>query len=736
MGVIPSSNVVCIATTNGMFKELSEDGELQLRFQLPSSESYDVKFAEDIIAVLTPKHDLFVDGRIFANSVSSYLIHDDVCFYITLQQKLHFVSLKTKQKLCQERAVEIGSNLIVCCSEGIDVIMQMPRGNLETIHPRIFVIRLIKRLIDDLNYVGALKCMKKHRIDMNLLVDHKPDVFMDNIAMLVQSVNDPELLNIFIAMLNNSQCKYCDAPVINNKVNRITEIMAKEILAQPTDLRLRMFVVVLSALLKSSPPQVDKALRLVKEETNKIDDGHRESYTRKWLHHIRFFVNEAELFNAALSTYDLSLTLQVSEMSNRDPKEYVPLLNELLKLEPDDYRKFRIDMIREDWNSALLHLSRLDDKWDEVLTLIHEKKLYSYALLVYKDSLRFKEICSIYAKMLESSALWEEAAVLYNKAGENQKELRCLELSRNVERYVSRARVLSLPDQAINATLLKMAAVLKASSQWTEVARALEIAGSSGVSIVEALSKAGKWTNAVDAAEQCSEVSLVCSFLIDRAESLINELSTKSEEFIRHMKRLASVRANKKETIMKIKSGVECCGDFEEIEAMSEASSICSDRSKRTSKSGMSRASSATIVRKRKQRKKHSLKEGGEYEDSALLIALNSYYQWLNNVIAELVELLPSLVRVDEIPLARTLQQSVQKKFSDAVSSHAQIWPNKLHPWDLPGPIYALYTVDDVFAFPKEGEMPEVVTLGHRCASILSTDEGLEHFRHIFGYRL
>ncbi|KAE9421283.1 hypothetical protein Angca_004961, partial [Angiostrongylus cantonensis] len=167
-----------------------------------------------------------------------------------------------------ERSVELGSNLVACNSYGVNVIMQMPRGNLETIHPRLFVIRVIKQLIDEQNYSEAIKSMRKHRIDMNLIVDYKPDVFMNSIPMFIQSVADPELMTIFVAALNNDRSQYCDGIVISDKVNRITEILVREILSLTPDRRVHMFVVVLSALLKSSPPQVEEALRLMKKETD------------------------------------------------------------------------------------------------------------------------------------------------------------------------------------------------------------------------------------------------------------------------------------------------------------------------------------------------------------------------------------------------------------------------------------------------------------------------------------
>lgn len=50
-------------------------------------------------------------------------------------------------------------------------------GNIETIYLRSLLINLLKKLIDSLKYVECIHLMKRHRIDMNLLYDHNPEVF-------------------------------------------------------------------------------------------------------------------------------------------------------------------------------------------------------------------------------------------------------------------------------------------------------------------------------------------------------------------------------------------------------------------------------------------------------------------------------------------------------------------------------------------------------------------------------
>ncbi|EYB95240.1 hypothetical protein Y032_0162g3422 [Ancylostoma ceylanicum] len=714
IGVQPQSNALFMAA-EGRIEQIGEDGQLHHVAHLPAADSYDVKFAQEHVLVLGRDFELYIDWRMISDSVTSYLVSGDICLYTTLDHKLRVVSLTSREQLAKERAVELGSRLVACSTSSTSVTMQMPRGNLETIHPRPFVVRVIKQLIDELKYVEALKEMKKHRIDMNMLVDYKPDVFLSHLGELVNSAKDPDLINLLIAALNNNCSEWCDSTVMTNKVNRITDLLAKEVLSLANGRRIEMFVVALSALLKSTPQRVQEALRLIKEHTDQFPTEKRDVYTRKWLHHVGFFVKEAELFDAALSTYDLHLTAQVAEASNRDPKEYLPLLNELRKVEPECYRKYRIDMVRGDWRGALQHLSRVDEKWEEAVALIRDKQLYSAALVIYKDSARYKDVCLLYAEVLESKAQWQEAAILYDKAGCKEKVLRCLEMSRDIDQYVSRARAEDISKDEFKSTLTRMSAALKGSGRWADAAKALELAEAPVVSICDAYAKAALWMSAVDCSRraEANNCNFVEDLLRQRAQGILDDVVRKSEEIERYAKRLELVRSIKEERITKIKDGVESGKDLEDIDVFSDAGSAMSVVSRRTTKSGVSRASTTATVRKRKQieRKKLSLKEGGEYEDSALLLAIAAHYKWINDVIAELVELLPALVRIDELELASSVQSSVDRLVTTAVSRRPHIWPQKLHPRDLPGPLYAMYSINDVFVFPEDGGMPGVITL-------------------------
>ena len=75
------------------------------------------------------------------------------------------------------RMVERGS-LIICCSEG-RVIFQLPRGNLETVFPKVVTLYRVKDCIDHCDYLKALELARTHKLDLNLLFDLNPRQFVE-----------------------------------------------------------------------------------------------------------------------------------------------------------------------------------------------------------------------------------------------------------------------------------------------------------------------------------------------------------------------------------------------------------------------------------------------------------------------------------------------------------------------------------------------------------------------------
>lgn len=83
----------------------------------------------------------------------------------------------------------------------LNLVLQMPRGNLETIFPRAMVLAGIRKLIDEKNYKKAFTHCRTQRVDMNLLYDHAPKQMLANIGLFVDQVKKISYIDLFLSSL-------------------------------------------------------------------------------------------------------------------------------------------------------------------------------------------------------------------------------------------------------------------------------------------------------------------------------------------------------------------------------------------------------------------------------------------------------------------------------------------------------------------------------------------------------
>ena len=99
------------------------------------------------------------------------------------------------------RRVERGSRLVAVAARGSKTVLQMPRGNVEVIHPRSLTILLLAELLDTCSYKEAFLLARTQRINLNLVVDHDEDRFLTNLGLVVEQISKPDHLTIFIVDL-------------------------------------------------------------------------------------------------------------------------------------------------------------------------------------------------------------------------------------------------------------------------------------------------------------------------------------------------------------------------------------------------------------------------------------------------------------------------------------------------------------------------------------------------------
>ena len=97
--------------------------------------------------------------------------------------------------------LERGSKLVVAVSNDTKTILQMPRGNLEVVHPRALALHIIKQLLNVCDYKKSMEILRRQRINLNLIVDHDIELFKTNINKFLDDITSMDRLCVFIADL-------------------------------------------------------------------------------------------------------------------------------------------------------------------------------------------------------------------------------------------------------------------------------------------------------------------------------------------------------------------------------------------------------------------------------------------------------------------------------------------------------------------------------------------------------
>ena len=154
---------------------------------------------------------LFADKRQLAQNCTSFLVTPAHLIFTTGQHLLKFVHMTDVEDLqvppdtpelderC--RSVERGAKLITVMPSAFALVMQMPRGNLETIHPRALVLAGIRESINERKYRRAFLACKTHRVDMNILYDYSPDQFISDVTLFIDQVRKEEHIDLFLSQL-------------------------------------------------------------------------------------------------------------------------------------------------------------------------------------------------------------------------------------------------------------------------------------------------------------------------------------------------------------------------------------------------------------------------------------------------------------------------------------------------------------------------------------------------------
>ncbi|KAL6266875.1 hypothetical protein P5V15_003703 [Pogonomyrmex californicus] len=736
----PDASTAYIITQNKVYK-YTKDGqfeETKISFAMPCSQMEVIKIASnDVIIALSHDNNFFIDGEVVKN-ITGFYVHSHFLLLITLQATLicvplsktgieqlkkhdltikPWLNLNHKEELHADiyiRRLERDSRIIIAVPQNSRTILQMPRGNLECIQPRILLLHILKSYLNSCDYLPAFELMTKQRINLNLIYDHNPQLFMDNIEKFVTDIahRNINMLTMFLTELSDEDVTrttymYCyenhavqsdieTKKTTINKVDKVCKIL-KAVMENRVDASEFMWPILITLVKNKKRQGLEDALRKIKDI--KMFEDSQESLqcvssvsASEILKYLLHFVNINTLYDVALGMYDFDLTMFIASKSSKDPKEYIPFLNDLKKLDKN-YREYSINMHLKRYELAFKCLSKEPSRFEECLTLVREYDLYKIAMKTFeKNSMEYQKVVEIYGDFLSSKCKYSEAGMMYYRSGQFHKALEMFSTTGNDwQDAIALSKEMNLgpvDSYALYETLLEH---LKNEKKYEHAATILKDYMKHNEEAIALLCEGKFWKQAIRIALDFQRLDLnethIKPGVKEHAEYVIKKLDKKITDFLQYTSRLAIVR---KEIGERRIYNEKICDDKEsgcneEIpdNIQDTLSTIYSNLSQRSKISAITKKSYRSSKNRRKHaRKFFNLKEGSMFEDLSLIYAL---YQIVSDAYKEKdewSELIKVLIYFKFDDEAEKIQVEMDKLLKLIESKKSEIW-DRLAPTSL-----------------------------------------------------
>lgn len=462
------------------------------------------------------------------------------------------------------RRVERGSRIVTAVNSLMALVLQMPRGNLETIYPRPLVLEVVRRDLDGRRYGAAFRNCRTHRMDVNILYDHNPDEFMANIGLFIRQVQNVDHINLFLSGLRNEDVtttlykQTTTAPVAvtetkPDKINRICDAMRVEL----DKIDSRTYVnSILTTYVRKIPADYEGGLtRLLKL---KDDDQQTAEEAVKY---IIFLADADKLFDVALGMYDFALTLLIAQHAQRkDPREYLPFLRELRSFSPPEYQRFKIDDHLKRHSKALSWLFKAGaEHHGEGLQYTQKHRLFHQALDIFQEDAvsstyaasRLRDVYALFGSYLVSRRKFEDAGMMYQLAHQYRNAIDAYKQSQNWREVLRLAVSERLPTNEVVVLAKELIDELEITKKFSDASQiSLDYLKDveQGVTL---LCKDNNFSEAGRVLQTQSRPDLISTtfnpLLLEAATWLLDESSEIKEQLDKQMARIAELRAKTKQ---------------------------------------------------------------------------------------------------------------------------------------------------------------------------------------------
>ncbi|KAJ4405808.1 putative elongator complex protein 1 [Neurospora sp. IMI 360204] len=668
---------------------------------------------------------LYANSRQLVKNCTSFVVTDKHLIYTTSNHFVKFIHLTANvdeldvplddpetDERC--RSIERGGRLVTAMPSRMSIVLQMPRGNLETIYPRAMVLAGIRQLVEQKEYGAAFATCRTQRVDMNLLYDHRPEQFLENVGLFLDQVKNAADIDLFLSTLKEEDVT--QTMYRNTKAGVVTATTQPALTTAPKTSKINTICdAVLHSLKAKKNANLQNIITAhVCKNLPALSDGLQvvaslmeedEALAERAVEHICFLVDINKLYDHALSLYNLELTLLVAQQSQRDPREYLPFIQSLHKMDPLR-RQFTIDDHLSHHEKALTHLRLIANTYsEEVEAYIIKHQLYPSALALYRNEpISLRTITALYAAHLRSLSKFRDAGLAYESLGDYPAATECyLKAGTSSWRECLFTSSLdpSLSSDQRQEIASSLADALREAKDWAAVATIQAEHLSSLPSAISALCKGYLFADAFRLISLHSRPELLESHLdpglLDAFSSSTEFLADCKSQLKAQVPRIAELRLKAAEDPLAFyegenpfgqRTGGGAAGDIPDdisVAASSRVSTSASLFTRYTGKgsqvtgtvaSNVSRATSKN--RKREEKKRARGRKGTVYEEEYLVNSVRRLVERVEGSARQEVErLVCALVRRGMSERARAVEGLMMEVVEGCERAVGEVWPQQ-----------------------------------------------------------
>ncbi|GJQ69990.1 hypothetical protein Trydic_g13359 [Trypoxylus dichotomus] len=646
-------------------------------------------------------HNLRINNNIICRSATSFILHARYLFITAFGCKLYSIQLteENMHNLCNEslaklnmfnRDIEDGSILLCGIPTKNHVLLYHPRGNTETVLCRNVAINQIRTYICRNKWKEAFELARIERLDFNLLVDINPTQFLWDVKNFVRAIDSPNLLQMFVLSLIDdnvlqSTYKYMNLPTViplSNKKKMISQAIFNAI--KPDLVKYVKVMMLVAQSMGGIKSSVEVLYNFYTEY------GDVENVLRDGLNCLVLYFPKDEVQSACFLKVDTGFIRCVFGKLNIDPNLYVSVLNEVDRNSSRIYRQFHIVHHHvENYKEALeylvvncMNLKLTVDQYDEsddVEEMIEYADSHEILTHLYKCCVKHNffntTIIKLYTDELKCNGRHEEAALILRT---NMMWSEALDVLMHCGLWKEVIVILDRLGLDKREHLQSLATTLKSRGDHVEAANLYDQLSQPEQAITCLLS-VKLFNEALQCAFKYSRndlIEIIRQDYLNYYHTLMEKVENSCQSFRKHLRRLQAVRSIHAAASLEHDSTMAGTSGQDLAESVAGSLSTTSTRSTRSS----------LRQRRRNERIRHDLRQGGPYENIALM-------RTLHKIISESYSFCKDIKYFCEVVMAYEPHgYQMAKRLQDAQGSFLRkieidsniIWPPDLNAVNIP----------------------------------------------------